>query len=623
MSRVIGLVLLAYGYLSLILLGSLALCVGIIVLAITMPNGAMIKLGLVGLVIFGGIFWAVARGLWVRIEPPEGQPVTRAECPKLFSMLDELCAALKCQPFHKVLLMSEHNAAVMQIPRLGVFGWHRNYLLLGLPLMQSLSPDEFKAVLAHEFAHSSGGHGRFGNWLYRIRRSWDRIFEQMAQQQTRGSFILTAFIKWLWPHFNGHAFVLARANEYEADACAVRLAGADAAANALMRLPVEGSLLSEKFWPHIYSQANISQSPPPNVMRLQADALRSGPATEDASRWLRQAFLIETGNDDTHPCLKDRLRAMNRLPASVERGEPPVAPSRPAQTAADVLLGAHAEVAMCQMGESWAKAIAPQWIARHERTRTLDEELKKLEKPSDSPATAVELWAKALKLIELHDDAAASPVIEQLLALDPRHAAANFIRGRQLLEKEDPGGVQFIETAITTDPSTTMDGCNLLYGYYQRTGQRDKLRQLENRVDSFQEEAGKAQQERANITDSDTFVHHDLTPEQTLALRNIVKAEAEITSVAVAKKVVRHFPSDPCRAIALRIKVPMLLFRSSSANQKLAERVINQLGLPGYAMVFVDEQNLKSLAKKIFNIPGAIIYDRSAPEPPPQTAAVN
>ncbi len=617
MARVIGLVVLAYGYLSLILLGSLAVCGGIIALVIALPNGVTIKLGLVGILIFGGIFWAVLRGLWVRLEPPEGQAVTRTQAPRLFSMLDELRAALACRPFHKVLLVPESNAAVVQIPRLGVFGWHRNYLLLGLPLMQSLAPDEFKAVLAHEFAHSSGGHGRFGNWLYRVRRSWDRIFEQMARHQTRGGFVLTTFIKWFWPHFNGHAFVLARANEYEADACSVRLAGAEAAANALMRLPVAGALLSEKFWPQVYTQANTAPEPPVAVMQRQADALKSGPAAEEASRWLRQAFLIETNNSDTHPCLKDRLRALARLPAGVERGEFPAVPPRPESLAAEFFLGAHAETAMRQMSEEWRKAIATQWAARHEHARKLSQELTELVNPADSPAPAEALWAKAVKLIQLHDDHAAAPVIDQLLALNPQHGGANFVRGRQLLEQDDRRGVDFIEAAMAADPASTPDGCHLLYGYYQRTGQRENLRPLENRLDTFREDTVKAQQERANITAADTFVDHELNPEAVAALRKIVAAEAEINSVAVARKQVRHFPKSPCFAVALRIKVALLSFRGSNANQKLVQRVVAQLKLPGAFLVFVDERNLKSLARKIFAAPGAVIYDRAAVPPPP------
>lgn len=231
-ARVVGLVLLACGYLGLVLLGTLALSVATVAMVIFVPNALTIKLGLVGLVLFGGLFWAIARGLWIWMEPPTGLAVTCEQSPELFALLDELRAALDCQPFHKVLLVGDHNAAVVQIPRLGLFGWHQNYLLLGLPLMQSLAPEEFKAVLAHEFAHSSRGHGRFGNWIYRVRRSWDRIFEQMARQGSGGGVVLTKFLNWFWPVFNAHAFVPSRANEYEADACSVRLAGADAAASA-------------------------------------------------------------------------------------------------------------------------------------------------------------------------------------------------------------------------------------------------------------------------------------------------------------------------------------------------------------------------------------------------------
>lgn len=609
-ARVTGLVLLAYGYLTLILLGTLALCVGIIALAIAAPNGATIKLGLVGLVLFGGLFWAVFRGLWVKLEPPEGQAITRAEAPKLFQMLDELRAALQCQPFHKVLLVPEHNAAVVQIPRLGVFGWHQNYLLLGLPLMLSLAPDEFKAVLAHEFAHSSRGHGRFGNWLYRVRRSWDRIFEQMAKQRARGSVVLTSFIKWFWPHFNGHAFVLARANEYEADACSVRLAGADAAAHALMRLPVDGSLLSEKFWPHVYTQANHTKEPPAAVMLLQANALKSGPDEPDAARWLRQAFLMETNNADTHPCLKDRLRAMNRLPAGIEHGEFPAPPPRPAQSAAEFFLGKQAEVALQQMSDAWRKDIAEHWAARHQRTQELSQELTQLDAPSGMPASTEELWKKAIKLMELHDDATAAPVIEQLLLLDPQHVGANFVRGRQLLEQDDPAGVVFIETAMGADPATTQDGCNLLYGFYTRTGQREKLRPLEDRVDAFQDEAAKAQHERANITAKDIFLPPELKPDQIAALQKFFAEEKDIASVAIARKQVVVFPKSVCFVIALRLKVSMLSFRSSNANPTLVQRVLDQIQLPGQFLVFVDENNLKSLAKKIFAVPSAVVYER-------------
>jgi Zn-dependent protease with chaperone function len=609
-ARVIGLVLLAYGYLLLILVGSFVLALAMIAMVIRVPATA--KLAFVGLLAFGGIFWAVLRGLWVRLTPPIGTEIFREQSPKLFALLDELRSALDCRPFHKVLIIGEMNAAVVQVPRLGIFGWHTNYLLLGLPLMQSLAPDEFKAVMAHEFAHSSRGHGRFGNWLYRVRRTWQQVFEQMARQRTRFGGVLYKFINWFWPLFNGHAFVLARANEYEADACSVRVAGADVAASALMRLPVNHTLLNEKFWPDIFGRIKNQKEPPADVLLSQGQALKQGLDDSEAQKRLRQSFLMETNNADTHPCLKDRLRAMNRLPAGFESKDftiiPPPAPSL---SAAEVLLGNHAEVLARQLSEEWRKAVSAQWTARHEHAQKLASELASLEKTGEAPPTAAQLWEKASKLVQLHSDKEALPVIEQLLALAPAHPAANFVLGRHRLEGDDASGVALIESAMDADPELTQDGCNLLYGFYNRTGQRDKIKDLERRTDKFQETSRLAQHERAQVNAANTFIAHELVDAQLENLRKIFAVEAEISRVAVARKKMEHFKKSPCYVIGLNVKVPWWKPRSSSANVKLVNRVLKQVKLPGHFLVFANEKNLKGLWTKISNVPGAQIYARA------------
>lgn len=611
LARTVALLTLAYGYLGFVLLGSSALVVGTIFFVFMVPNALVIKLAIVIVIAAGGICWAVMRGLWVRLEPPEGQPVTREQVPALFTLLDELRETLNCRPFHRVLLVSEYNAAVVQIPRLGVFGWHRNYLLLGLPLMQALGPEEFKAVLAHEFAHSSRGHGRFGNWLYRMRRSWERIFEQMGRQGTRGGVVLLKFIQWFWPHFNAHAFVLARANEYEADACSVRLAGADAAAAALLRIATDDALLNKKFWPEIFARVNRQKDPPSDMLMAMGRTLRAGLPAEEASRSLRHAFLMETNTADTHPCLKDRLQAMGRLPEGVDRAEFPVElPPPPTRSAAEVFLGHHVDTIADQLSTVWRKNVAALWAERHEHMQKLAGELALLEQPGNKPLGVEELWEKASKVLQLHNDAAAVPVLEQLLTLNPEHALANLVRGRHYLEQEDARGVAFVETAIASDPILTEVGCNLLYGYFMRIGQRDKLRPLEELVDRFQNESALAEQERALISAKDDFIPHELTSAQITDLVKSLAVEPEIATAAVARKMVRYFPKNPCYVIALRLKVSWWKIRSSNANQQLMNRVLQRVQLPGHFFVFVDEKDLKSLAKKVFPVPGAVFYNR-------------
>src|SRR5882672_3105110 len=169
---VVGYVLLLAGFLVVVLLAG-----GFFAMMFIADLSGKIVCWLLGAVILFAGGWAVLKALLIRIPPPKGVPVTRAEAPALFTLLDDLRKQLRSVPFHHVLVVPEHNAAVVQVPRLGVLGWSRNYLLLGLPLLEAHSPEEVRAVLAHEFAHLSRAHGRFSHWIYRLRRSWEKVFQ--------------------------------------------------------------------------------------------------------------------------------------------------------------------------------------------------------------------------------------------------------------------------------------------------------------------------------------------------------------------------------------------------------------------------------------------------------------
>lgn len=167
-----------------------------------------------------------------------------------------------------------------------------------------------------------------------------------------------------------------------------------------------------------------------------------------------------------------------------------------------------------------------------------------------------------------------------------------------------------IEFAMDTDPELTQDGCNLLYAYYHRNGQRDKIKALEQRMDKFQEIQAQAQKERNQITAANTFIPHELTVEQIEALRLTAAAEPEIASVVVARKQVEHFKQSPCFVVGLTVKTKWWKPRRSSAGQKLVNRVIKNVKLPGYFLMFVNEKNLVGLGTKVAAVPGAVIYER-------------
>ena len=196
------------------------------------------------LLILAGI---ILRALWVEIPRPTGIHLNRESADSLFNAVDHLRRALKSPTVHEVLITDDFNASVAQIPRLGILGWHKNYLTIGLPLMQALSPQQFQAVIAHEFGHLSGSHGRFSSWIYRTRITWHQLMVQLEERDHWGSFIFTRFFEWYAPYFAAYSFVLARAQEYEADRLASETLNSENIADMLVSLEINNARLQEEF----------------------------------------------------------------------------------------------------------------------------------------------------------------------------------------------------------------------------------------------------------------------------------------------------------------------------------------------------------------------------------------
>jgi Zn-dependent protease with chaperone function len=100
-----------------------------------------------------------------RFEAP-GPRVTSAEEPHLFEAIETVAAATGQAMPADVYIVNAVNAFVTH--RGGMMGiGSRRVMGIGLPLMQVLTVDEFKSVLAHEFGHYHGGDVALAPWIYK------------------------------------------------------------------------------------------------------------------------------------------------------------------------------------------------------------------------------------------------------------------------------------------------------------------------------------------------------------------------------------------------------------------------------------------------------------------------
>ena len=573
--RVLLLALLGNVYISTILLLLVALLIALGA-SVMLLKALAVKL----IVVVGLFLWVVLKALWVSIPPPEGTEISSEDAPELFAIILELEKMLGAPPFHKVLITDDFNAGVVQTPQLGIFGWYQNYLLIGLPLMKSLTEEQFKAVLAHEFGHLAKGHGRMSNWIYRQRLRWSRLINVLEQSESKGGFLFRPFLNWYAPYFNAYSFPLARANEYEADSTAVRLTSPAAAAQALTSVNVIGSYLDQRYWPQIQRQAD--ELPQPGFAPYSE--MSKGVATEldakDTQLWLQQALAQSTTSDDTHPALTERLKAIGQSPH--------LAPPEPGQ-AADRLLGRALARITEAFDRRWQQSVQPYWEERYREVQEGRRELANLEAKHDAGTelTLQEAFDRACLTESVGNDAEkAFAQFRELHQRKPDDALICYNLGSRMLDRDEDGGTALIERAMELDEACIVYGAEALRNYHWRHGREEQAYAWHDRAGERAIIEAAAQKERSEIQLADRFDRHDLPEDALAALRTQLRSVSDLGKAYLARKRVKHFPERPCYLLGFTVTWRFFSWSNKDRRQQVLEEIKEKVTFPCETLIF-------------------------------------
>lgn len=213
-------------------------------------------------------------------------PISAAEEPLLFLLIEDIALEVGTSFPKKVFLSYDVNAFVFYNSNF----WsmflpvHKN-LQIGIGLINSVSKQELKAILAHEFGHFSQKSMRVGSFVYNVNQviynmlykneSLDSMNEKWASINGFAAIFvnISAYIikgiqkilQDLYTYININYMALSREMEFHADEIAANVAGSVALEESLLRLPYAHAMLNnvinyyeEKFKDNIKS-ANIYQ----------------------------------------------------------------------------------------------------------------------------------------------------------------------------------------------------------------------------------------------------------------------------------------------------------------------------------------------------------------------------
>jgi Zn-dependent protease with chaperone function len=584
--RVFALAALGYGYLLFVVIALLILT------ALSIWSLVYLKgLGLKLVLITGALLYAMLRSLWVKQEPPAGERLSPTDAPALFRMLEELQHRLQTPPVHAVLVTSDFNAAVGQVPRMGLFGWHRNFLMLGLPLLKGLTVEQFKSVLAHELGHLSRGHARAANWIYRMRVIWTRLESTFERRPQWGSGVIRQFFKWYIPYFSAVSFPFARANEYEADAASVQLTSARDAAQALTGVHLIGHYFTQRYWPAIHAAAKDSPQPAfAPYSGFVAQAVGEVPKC-DLEKWQDAALHQITSHVDTHPSLGDRLKAIG---AAAE-----FAPPRKGESA-DHLLGSALKKLEETFDSQWRDRISSSWQKYHEQTQTKRMRLAELQ--SQKAVTPLS-EQEAVEFATLEEEvgagsAAALPLLREAVVHFPGSTFARFALARHLLREGHEEGVQLMEGALKDDPTTLLTASELLHNYFGQRGDHASAKIWHDRYVDEAIRMKRAQKERQRLLLSDSYAPHELDAATATELTWQLKALKGIKCAYLVRKIDPRSPDKPLYVLGVKCTGFFQLHSQKRAARALKD-IMEKVVFPGETVILNVDANLYRFARKM------------------------
>ncbi len=504
----------------------------------------------------------------VRIEGLNGVRLRWKSCPRLFEEIDGVRKRLGIRKIHRVWLNEEMNAGAGQISRIGGVGPYRNELVLGLPLMEAVTMEEFRGILAHELAHLSRRHGRFLVRFVRLREGWSEAAEGSEFLIVR--LLLGAFARWHWPMLKAHLHVLARQEELEADRLAMENYGREAIVSGKARMSMLDHLVMDDYIEELQRQTVANEEPPNDPVSQLIRQLAQPFDAAKVHRSLVKCLVDATEADESHPSLRDSLTAMGMALEGQVSTEATTIQSMlkfPVNGASEQLLGTGRDEFRKELDIRWQQENAELWRESHYfalgQQRAVDRIEERLHQAGS--VTIEDAWIRARLVSELQGASAAAPLFREVLERDPAHAGALLGLGRWMLEEGDVSGEVLVERAFHAEPSYRFPAAEVLARWNRERGDFEAAQAWGDRKLAASDQMKAAEGEREGVAKSDSLLAHQLSAERVAELCDAFAKMEGIGEVWAARKRLEHLQTPPM--IVLGIKA------SQGSWWKFAERL--------------------------------------------------
>lgn len=287
---------------------------------------AVIQLVLVGL---GAAFSQAIYKL--KFSLPNGLDITKEKFPHLFKLIEELQSEFGNPKINRIIIRDKYEICVIKTPRSGMPFMNTSTLIIGLPVLQTMSPLYFRALLARRIGQLSTQHTPVSTRLYFLNNIWAQFNVSCKQSKNKFTKVLSYFFQMYSPLYQNILMPLMQEEELEADSYGMDLINHTDMNECIVYEEVVSQFLKNKFWPKIYHMAKRSKTPEFTPYAQITKVIKAGITDSEISETIQAALKVEMYNPAPLPSLAKRLNHLGHTK--------PLPPKRLGKTAADYYLG--------------------------------------------------------------------------------------------------------------------------------------------------------------------------------------------------------------------------------------------------------------------------------------------
>ncbi|MGD8559336.1 MAG: hypothetical protein PVG89_01295 [Gammaproteobacteria bacterium] len=242
----------------------------------------------------------------------DGIALPPAKAQLIYDKIHEIQQDIQWPPINNVVVTRRFELNIIKTPIRGIPFWSRTTLVIGIPFMQSLSPEQFDCALTRRILQFSKRRNVFYNWLSFLRVTWSLYPDTFGQRAKVGDRISYWFF-YLYSRLYRHAALYAtQLDELHADAMALNALNDRDLFRTVETARLAHIFLNQHYWPKINelvkrnSIALHNIRPYDHISKSVIQVLQS-PRVKD---WLKMLSLEKQSQGRHEPPFAERMEFM-------------------------------------------------------------------------------------------------------------------------------------------------------------------------------------------------------------------------------------------------------------------------------------------------------------------------